>query len=182
VISLLNKYNAAVRNTHGWRVDLFCGKCGFHGMPRYEGWVKGMDVHFADQPTIYAKFACPQCGNRLTEEAGKTLVGMFRDVPMPEKNSRIIGEFIVGLFLVPLLFAGLLVAGVQMGWWGYSAFMVLAASALFIQPLVMVMNYRIAMLRSSCPCGRPEYLFMGQLGRSACYCCSSCGRLLRLRD
>jgi hypothetical protein len=31
-------------------------------------------------------------------------------------------------------------------------------------------------------CGEPDYVFLGMLGRSYCYRCSSCGRLLRLRD
>jgi len=151
-------------------------------MPRYEGWIQGMAANAGDQPTIYAKIACPQCGNRLTDEAGTKLDELFRETPVPEKNNRIIGEFIAGLFLVPLLFACLLYVGVQMGWWGYNAFLILAASAFFVQPLVMIMNYRVAMLRSQCECGHPEYLFMGMLGRNACYRCSSCGRQLRLRD
>jgi DNA-directed RNA polymerase subunit RPC12/RpoP len=140
------------------------------------------DINTGDLPTIYAKVACPKCGQRLTDEAGRKLVELFKDVSIPEENGTIIKQFIAGLILVPFALAFVLLVGAQMDWWGYSAFVFLAVSAVFIQPLIMLMNYRIAMLRSRCDCGEPVYLFMGMLGRTYCYRCSSCGRLLRLRD
>jgi hypothetical protein len=48
--------------------------------------------------------------------------------------------------------------------------------------LGMWFNYQIASIRCWCECGRPGYKFMGLLGRSYCYRCSSCGRRLRLKD
>lgn len=180
--SLLNKYNRVVRNTHGWNVELTCTQCSSSGLPRYEGWSPNLAVSVSGRPHIYAKLACPKCGRRLTEEAGRKLVELYRDVAVPEQNGKIIKEFIAGLIIVPFVFAALLFVGVQFGWWGYSAFAILAISAAFIQPLVMRMNYRIALLRSRCDCGQPDYIFMGLLDRTYCYRCSSCGRLLRLRD
>jgi len=166
---------------YGWNVELQCQACGFHGLPRYEGKLQSPESS-GDRPTIYAKLACPACGNRLLEEAGRKLAELFRDVALPEANKRIVREFIIGLFLVPLAFAILLVAGVQQGWWGYSAFAILLLSAVFLQPLIQLTNRRIAMLRSRCECGKPVYVFMGLVDRTYCYRCSSCGRLLRLRD
>ena len=179
---LFNKYNSVVRNTHGWNVELSCTQCAQSGQPRYEGWSPDLSVNVSGHPTIYAKLACPKCGRRLTEEAGRKLVELFKDVAIPEQNRKIIKAFIAGLIIVPFMFATLLFVGVQFGWWGYSAFAILALSAALIQPLVMRMNYRIGRLRSRCACGQPDYIFMGLLGRTYCYRCSSCGRLLRLRD
>ena len=180
--SLFSKYNSVVRNTHGWDVELTCTQCAQSGKPRYEGWSPDLTLRVSGHPTIYAKLACPKCGRRLTEEAGRKLAEVFKDVAIPEQNGKIIKAFIAGLIIVPFVFAALLFVGVQFGWWGYSAFAILALSAVFIQPLVMRMNYRIAMLRSQCACGQPNYIFMGLLGRTYCYRCSSCGRLLRLHD
>ena len=167
---------------HGWDTELTCSQCKYEGKPRYEGWMPNRDINTGGLPTIFVKIACPKCGRRLTGEAGRKLVELFNDVSLPEKNRTIIKQFIAGLIIVPFALAALLFVGAQAGWWGYSAFAILAASALFVQPLIMLMNYRIAMLRSRCDCGRPSYLFMGMLGRTYCYRCSTCGRLLRLRD
>lgn len=182
MVSLLNKYNSVVRNTYGWSVELSCSQCAFSGLPRYEGWSPNFTENAGGHPTIYAKLACPKCGRRLTEEAGRKLVELFKDVTIPEQNTKIMKGFIAGLIIVPFVFAALLFVGIQFDWWGYSAFAILAASAALIQPLVMRMKYRIALLRSRCACGQPNYLFMGLLDRTYCYRCSSCGRLLRLRD
>ena len=51
-----------------------------------------------------------------------------------------------------------------------------------LAPTIMWFNWQIASIRCRCECGKPAYKFMGMLGRSYCYRCSSCGRLLRLRD
>ena len=180
--SFLNKYNAAVRHTHGWNLELTCPHCGHRGLPRYEGWMPDIAENAGDRPTIYAKVACTRCNGRLHDEAGRKVAELFPEVQVPEQNAAILKAFILGLFIVPSLFAGMLFLGVQMGWWRYSAFAILALSAVFIQPLVMRMRYQIALLRSRCDCGQPNYVFLGLLGRTSCYCCSTCGRLLRLRD
>ena len=86
------------------------------------------------------------------------------------------------LLLIPLLFAAAVWLGVPNGRWGGWAFSLLALLALFSGPAVMWCNYRIHSIRHECECGKPDYLFMGLLGRSSCHRCSSCGKLLRLRD
>lgn len=182
MISIVRKYKAAIQPMHGWNVELKCSGCNYEGKPRYEGWTSRRDVNRDALATIYAKLACPKCGRRLTDEAGWKLVDLFSDVSIPEKNEKIIKQFIAGLIIVPFALAFMLLLGAQMDWWGYSAFVFLVISAVFIQPLIMLMNYRIARLRSHCECGKPFYIFMGMLERTYCYRCSSCGRLLRLRD
>jgi len=179
--SLFAKYRLAAGTLYGWSVELRCDACGFQGLPRYEGKLQA-PAPVGDRPAIYAKVTCSKCGNRLIDAAGRKLTELFRDTAVPEENKIIIKKFILGLFLIPLAFALLLVAGVQQGWWSYSAFAILLLSALFIPVTVVHMNYRIAMLRSRCECGNPAYVLMGLLDRMYCYRCSSCGRLLRLRD
>ena len=53
---------------------------------------------------------------------------------------------------------------------------------LLLQPMILLFNWQVHSPRFRCDCGQPAYKFMGMLGRSYCYRCSSCGRLLRLRD
>lgn len=180
-MSFLSKYTAAVRRTHGWNLELTCPACGLTGLPRYEGWMPDI-AESNGRPTIYAKVVCARCSRRLHDAAGGKLAELFTEVHVPERNAAVIRDFIAGLFIVPGVFAAMLFLGVQMGWWGYSAFAILALSAVFIQPLVMLMRYRTAMLRSRCDCGHPNYVFLGLLERTYCYSCSSCGRTLRLRD
>ncbi len=182
MISLFNKYKSAVGNMHGWKVALTCKQCKVNGLPRYEGWASDLTTAEGSRPVIYAKLACPQCGSRLTAEAGQKLAELFKKVPLLEENERIIKGFIAGLILVPAALALLLLAGAWTGWWRYSAFALLALSAVVIPLLVMNKNYRIALLRSRCLCGHADYIFMGFLDGTSCYRCSSCERLLRLRD
>jgi hypothetical protein len=126
--------------------------------------------------------ACPACGQRLIDEPVRKFAELFPGVPVSAQNHGIIKEFIAGLVIVPLTFAFLLFMGLQMGWWGNHAFGLLTLSAAVIPLLVMLKNYRIALLRSVCECKKPEYRFLGILQGTSCYCCSSCGRLLRLQE
>jgi DNA-directed RNA polymerase subunit RPC12/RpoP len=149
-------------------------------MPRYEGWSPHMAG--AGDATIFARLACPACGQRLIDEPVRKLVGLFAGVPVSAQNHRIIKEFIAGLVTVPLTFAFVLFVGLQMGWWRNNAFGLLVLSAAVIPLLVMLKNYRIAMLRSVCDCKKPAYYLLGTLQGTCCYRCSSCGRLLRLQE
>jgi hypothetical protein len=150
-------------------------------MPRYEGWSAHMAPGAGDA-TIVAKLACSVCGQRLIDEPVRELANLFAGVPLSAQNQRIIKEFIAGLVIVPVTFAFVLFVGLQMGLWGNNAFGLLLLSAAVIPLLVMVKNYRIAMLRSSCDCKKPAYQYLGTLQGTCCYCCSSCGRLLRLQE
>jgi hypothetical protein len=73
-------------------------------------------------------------------------------------------------------------AGVALKLWGADVFLYLVVFAFLSAPGIMIFNYQIASLRRQCACGRPDYRFLGMLGRSYCYRCDSCGRLLRIRD
>jgi hypothetical protein len=53
---------------------------------------------------------------------------------------------------------------------------------LLLAPAIFWFNWRIASIRHRCACGRPDYRLMGLIGRSYAFRCSTCGRLLRLRD
>jgi len=178
----LTTYRNAVRQRYGWNVTLTCMKCASTNMPRYEGASPNNEMNAGDDVIIYARLACPQCKKRLIDEAGNKLVELFRDVSIPEKNARIIRDFIASLIMVPLTLAFTLFIGMRMGWWGNNAFALLVASSGLIPLLVMLMRYRVALLRSRCSCGKPDYVIMGLLNNIACYHCASCGKLLPLRD
>jgi hypothetical protein len=182
MVSFLKKYQERLVHRHGWNVPLTCTRCGHEGLPRYDGWTPSMAARFGDRPTIYANLFCDHCGARMTEEAGAAITGMFSDPPTDTRNRRLLWGMLGVLILVPLAFAGLIWMGVQNGLWGAWAFSWLAGLALLITPVTFWFNYRIHSIRHECACGAPDYVFLGMLGRSYCYRCSSCGRLLRLRD
>ncbi|OGW37025.1 MAG: hypothetical protein A2X58_09950 [Nitrospirae bacterium GWC2_56_14] len=178
---MLSKYRSMVSKSYGWNVALTCGHCKASVMPRYEGRSLHMATGAGDA-TVFAKLACPACGQRLIDEPVRKLAGLYTEVPLSAQNHRIIKQFIAGLVIVPAAFAFVLFMGLQMGWWRNNAFGLLVLSAAMIPLLVMLKNYRIAMLRSVCVCGKPAYRFLGIVQGTCCYCCSSCGQLLRLQE
>ena len=178
---MFSKYRNAVSRSYGWNVELVCGHCKTNVLPRYEGWSPHMAAGIGDA-TIFAKLACPACKRRLIDEPLQKLAGLFADLPVSAQNDRIVKGFIAGLVIIPAMFAFVLFVGLQMGWWGNNAFGLLVLSAATIPPLVLLKNYRIAMLRSVCACKKPAFRFLGTLQGTGCYCCSSCGRLLRLQE
>ncbi len=175
-------YRERLEHTHGWAVPLTCTHCGHEGLPRYDGWTPSMAVRFGGRPTVYANVFCEKCGEALKEEAGGKLVDLFAEQATDARSQRLLWNMVGALFVVPLLFAALIGLGVWNGWWGGWVFSLLALLAFFLGPAVMWVNCRIHSIRHECECGNPNYLFMGLLGRSYCYRCSSCGKLLRLRD
>jgi hypothetical protein len=169
---------------YGWDVDLTCTKCRFSGLPRYEGWSENLQTGIGGNVTIFAKVACPQCGRRLTDEAGRKLADLFEGVGIGDQNRKILTRFIAGLFSVPFVLAFVLMFGVQMDWWGWGlgTVWVLLASALSIPLLVMMKAKRIGELSLRCACGKPHYVYMGSLDNEQCYRCYSCRQLLKVRD
>lgn len=161
-----------------------CGRCKYHGKPRYEGWSPNLTTELGSNVTIYAKVACPECGRRLTEEAGSKFVALFKDVAVSGRNRKILRSFIANLILVPAVLAFLLFFGMQMGWWGWGlgTVWILMASVVSIPLLVYVKNNQVAGLALQCGCGDPHPVYMGLLEDSFCYRCFSCGRLLKLRE
>ncbi|NLE38030.1 MAG: hypothetical protein GX621_08400 [Pirellulaceae bacterium] len=125
---------------------------------------------------------CENCGESLREEADVTLRGLFSQQPIDPRNRRLLRNMVALLVVVPLLLAGAIWLGVINGIWGWWAFSWLALLGFVFSPASTWFSYRIHSLRHECECGRPEYVFLGLLGRSYCYRCGSCGRLLRLRD
>ena len=181
MLTVFAKYKKAVNTSYGWNVALVCGRCKASVMPRYEGPSQHM-AQGAGDATIFAKLACPVCGQRLIDEPARKFVDLFAGVPVSAENHRIVKQFIAGLIIVPAAFAFVLFLGLQMGWWGNNAFGLLVISAAVIPLLVMLKNYRIATLRSVCECKKPAYYLLGLLQGTGCYCCFSCGRLLRLQE
>ncbi len=169
---------------YGWDVELSCSQCGFSGKPRYEGWSRSLKANTAENATIYAKLACPKCGRRLTDEAGRKLVDLFRNVDLPDQNKKIISRFIATLILVPVALAFVLFFGMQMDWWGwgFGTVWILLVSAVSLPLLIILKNKRVAALPLECACGKPHYVCMGLLDDTHCHRCFSCGRLLRLRE
>jgi hypothetical protein len=180
--SFFAKYKQAVEHQHGWDVELKCIGCGWSGVPIYDGWTPSYAMNFGNSPTIYANITCPECGKDLREEAGSKLVELFEGITLDRRNKRYLMWFVIALIGIPLIIAGLIEAGVQAKLWGNIAFIALVFMPLFLMPGIMLLNYRIGLISSECECGGTGYIFIGMLGRSYCYRCPSCGKLLRVRD
>jgi predicted RNA-binding Zn-ribbon protein involved in translation (DUF1610 family) len=170
------EYRQAMELKHGWGVELECTACGHSGPPEYKGWTPRYPTSFGSTPTIFADLECPSCGRSLEAEAGEKLVEMFSDVDIPSANRRLLVA--LTLCMVGLAAAAAILLAVTGSLWGAAPLFLLIP----MLALIPVFNRRIASLRQDCDCGNPDYVFMGMLGRTYCFRCASCGRLLRLRD
>lgn len=157
---------------HGWDVPLKCLGCGYEGNPEYQGWTPSMEMTFGSQAKIYANLVCPECKKTLKEEAGQKLAELFSEIKVPSVNKKIMVGFI--LFLISPILFGII--------FGFKGFLIFLPMLILLGPAIMFLNYRIASIRYQCECGKPDYIFMGLLGRSYCHRCANCGKLLRLRD
>lgn len=170
--------------TYGWDVDLACPGCKSSGRPRYEGWSQNLQTNASRRVTIFAKVACPQCGRRLTDEAGRKLVDLFKGIDIGDQNRKILARFIAGLFSVPFALAFVLMLGVQMDWWGWGlgTVWILLVSAISIPLFVTMKAKQMGSLLLRCDCGKPHYVYMGAIDNEHCYRCYSCERLLKVRE
>ncbi|GIW81279.1 MAG: hypothetical protein KatS3mg105_3086 [Gemmatales bacterium] len=180
--NLLHKYRQQMQHEHGWDVELTCSDCGHTARPVYHGWKPVSAMRFGQSPTIYAILSCPQCHKNMQAEAEAKLVELFQLESIPPQNKSLLMQSVLLFAGMPLLLLAMIGWGILAGWWDAKAFISLAILPGLVAPLALLQNYRVARLRNQCDCGEPRYLFMGLLGRSYCYRCSTCGRLLRLRD
>lgn len=182
VRSLRARYNQRLQHEHGWEVELQCPVCGTIAVPRFGGWTPSSTINFGNRATVYANLNCPRCGADVKEAAGTKLVELFADVSIPARNRRVTMLFIVlvvGATLLPLAWMFLCRL---MGWRRFESPLLWTPLIALLSPTIMWFNWQIHSIRYRCDCGKPEYKFMGLLGRSYCYRCSTCGKLLRLRD
>ncbi|MCL4202632.1 MAG: hypothetical protein KJ000_09060 [Pirellulaceae bacterium] len=182
MMAFFKQYNQRLQHQHGWEVELDCPVCGNHGPPDYAGWTPDSGTCFGTGSTIFANVCCPRCGQDLKQQAGEKLIELFSHVPTPARNRCLVALFIGILVGLPLLLCAVIWAGVQLGWWGHTAYLALTGLSLLLPPAIFWFNWQIHGVRHRCDCGRPAYVFMGLLGRSYCYRCSTCGKLLRLQD
>ena len=182
IASILAKYKEVMEHSHGWDVELQCNHCGWTGVPLYNGWIPSTAMNFEVKPTIYANLRCPECGKDLKEEAGTKLVELFKDVELDKRNKAVLAWFILALVGIPAIIFGFITAGVKTGLWGNEAYTALTFLPILIAPAILLLNYNIGLIRHECECGGAGYIFMGMLGRAYCYRCSSCGKLLKIRD
>jgi hypothetical protein len=180
-LSSWTKYRQRMQHEHGWEVELRCPACGLLAHPVFRGWTPSHAVSFGNRPTIYARLDCPACGAGLKATAGEKLLELFADVPLPARNRRLMSWFVALHVGLPLAMVAVIAPGIRYRReaWALTVLMLLVLSS---RSLGMWFNYQIASIRCRCQCGRPGYKFMGLLGRSYCYRCSSCGRRLRLKD
>jgi hypothetical protein len=172
---LMKRYRRVIQHEHGWEVELGCPHCGITALPVYDGWAPSSAINYGKVPTIYARLHCPRCGHDLKRAAGEKLVELFSGVSVPPAARRVMLAF---LLLMVLWFGALTWSAVAK--WRFGPLLFL--NLMLLSPLIMCLNWQIHKIRLRCACGAPNYKFMGLLGRSYCYRCSSCGRLLRLRD
>ncbi len=174
-MGFLRKYHDALRHQHGWEVELTCPECGHTAVPHYGDWEFTRTAHLGDTPTVFALVTCPNCGRDLRGAAGDCLVATFSDVAVPQGNKRLVVYFAMAVTVITTVPIAVQLA-LKPG------FHVASFGAILVMPLIFTFNYAVAATRRRCPCGQPRYIFMGLLGRSYCYRCATCGRLLRLRD
>lgn len=180
---LLNKLQAISRAInerrqldHGWEVELRCPKCGTVAAPVFNGWTPNLNIGFGKTPAIFAKVNCPECETDLKKVAGEKLVELFAGISIASKIRNLIG----GSVLLTALFLICLGGKIWMwhpvfNWLFPVIFLVFVSSSFW-------MSKYFQAPRRKCACGNPRYKFMGMLGRSSCFRCSSCGRLLRIPD
>ena len=163
----------------GWDVPLRYPRCGVEAEPACNGWAPNHAVHFGKMPTVIVNVSCAGCRADLRAAAADKLVELFGDVAINSTNRWLIAIFaIYFLLMLPLLLWTVMRFPVARG----LEAMIGVGHVLLIHPIIRWFNNRVAALRHSCACGKPHYKFMGMLGRSYCYRCSTCGQLLRLRD
>jgi hypothetical protein len=125
---------------------------------------------------------CAECAHDLKEAAGQKLREEFGGIQITKRNKVLLRLFLLFIIGVPGLAAAVMALGVATDLWGADVFLYLVLLAFLSAPGIMIFNYRIALLRRRCACGKADYRFIGMLGRSYCYSCASCGRPLRIRD
>jgi MFS family permease len=181
---LVTKYKERVDFKHGWEVELQCPQCGHDGLPKCGDGRTPKPAEYAkntgETPMICADVTCSQCGHDLKERAGEKLTELFKDVP--KTTIGFLGVVLAILIILPVLpfiLAVLIefgaVGGWLANWFGWWFWPSLFAPAVIIPFCIYMMHPLIY----ACECGNPRFLFMGMLGRSYCFRCSSCSRLLR---
>jgi len=170
---MLATYRQRLMHEHGWEVPLRCGRCGTDSVPNFHAWTPSQVINFGNKPTIYANLECPKCSESMKEIAGEKLVEMFAGATTPARFKLLVALFIAACVGVPALFLLL-----PRTWRMY----LMIPFFLLLAPTIHLFNWQVHSPRFRCDCGDPAYKFMGMLGRSYCYRCSNCGRLLRLRD
>lgn len=171
------RWNRRLRLNHGWEVKLPCPQCGMIALPVVKGWDPNYAINFGARPTIFANVHCPRCDNDLKQAAGEKLVQLFADVSIPPQNQRWIISFVAFWIVWMALFClGVMLLPRPAFVWVRGAMMGAAGISLIL------FRYGTQWLLHRCECGAPDYKFMGMLGRSYCLRCSTCGKLLRLRD
>jgi hypothetical protein len=183
--SFLARYRDRLRIEHGWEAEVACPSCGAVAVPVYHGWTPTQVIRFGDAPTVYAELSCPRCGADLKEAAGRRLVELFADIPIPRSNRRTLAIFVAFVLVASLGGAipalGWRYLGLSPGWRDVGVAL-MRIPLLLLAPAIFWLNWGIASIRHRCACGRPDYKLMGLIGRSYAFRCSTCGRLLRLRD
>ncbi len=183
VTALLRAYRQTLQHEHGWEVALSCPACSAVEVPVFSGWTPSRSIRLGNQPTVFANLSCPKCAAPMRVAAEAKLTELFANVEIPESNRRLLKAYVVSAAGSLLILAAVVVVPLVAGWPVLRAsFAAALAAVVLARPFGMWLTYAVARHRQRCDCGNPAYKFMGLLGRTYCYRCSSCGRLLRLRD
>lgn len=178
----LKQLRGALEHEHGWEVPVACPVCGHETRPVYEGWTPSRAIRFGKRATIFARIRCEKCNSDLREAAGQALIHMFSEQPIPQSNQRLLRGYVAFAIVAILICVGG-IAWIGLAPPGNRLFLaIIMVPMVLLRPLGTALNYAVAAHRRHCDCGEPAWKFMGLLGRTYCYRCSTCGRLLCLRD
>ena len=168
--------NEQMHLQHGWEAELVCPKCGTVAQPVFNGWTPNNRVGFGMTSVVYANVTCSGCHADLQKVAELKLIELFADISMPAKNKKAIWGYV-------LLTVAFLVCLGGKFWMRQPAFDWLypVIFAVFTSSGIWFTRY-VHSAQHKCECGNASCKFMGMLGRSYCLRCSTCGKLLRLRD
>ena len=161
---------------HGWDVELRCPQCGTDSVPNMAGWTPNARIAFGKTATIFANLTCPKCATDLKGVAGEKLIQLFADIPIHPRNRTAIFSYLILTILFLLALGGRVWLRMPVFDWVYPIVFALFMSSRFW------FNELIHAARHQFDCGLHAYQFMGLFGRSYCFRCGTCGKLLRLRD
>lgn len=182
MVCFFEDYNKKVLIKHGWDAQLTCSRCKYRGKPEIKSSIRNKIAKHKNNPQIHTILYCTKCGKDLKEEAECEIVKLFSEEKIPDTTKKMIAWskiYSIILSLILLIYIYFLF---------FEDFRIVYMLPVFfiISTVFVVINkyfkHKFYLIHSTCDCGAPNYIFMGTVGKSCCFRCKSCRRLLRTRN